>query len=847
MLRKNTPRNTYVPHLCAALSLFIGTSSRANDLLDRPINLDIAKHTRLEEALIEWGRAVGVTVLAASPSVERDVEQEVKGAFTAGQALSEILRETGLTFEKKGNEIIIVPCGRSGYLKTRFMEAGGSLASVSGLATANSEPFSNDADESTDDGKEERKLEEVIVTSQKREERIQDVPMSISSINTQELLENDELRLQDYATTVPGFTATPTPSAGSQNTLTIRGLTTGFNTNSTVAIVIDDVPFDGYTTPDLDPSDLSRIEVLRGPQGTLYGGGGMGGLVKYVTVDPDPSAVSGRVEAGLSDVHNGDQAGYNVRGAVNIPITDSFAIRASGFTRQDPGYIDNLTTHEDGVNEGRVVGARIAALWRPTSDFSIRLSALYQDTQGFGFDGIEIGPGLGNLQQAYLPETGGYNRQIQTYSATVKWTLGPITITSLTGYNVNRQNDSFDDSFSLGGVASQLLGDPNVTGAAVRDHFHTYKFSEEFHFSGSVAALDWLVGVYYTRDLTDGIQDVYGAYPDSGVLSGQILHLNGPSTNEEGASFADLTYHFTDRFDLQIGGRESNIWQTTYPKTEEGSLVGGDNLTPRYSDGTQHAFTYLFTPSFKITQDLNVYGRVATGFNPGGSDYSGPTAECVMDHYPCSTQPDKTTDYEIGTKGDALNHLVNFDLAFYYIKWTDLVANFMDPVTTFNYSANVGAAKSEGVELSTDVHPLEGLTVSGWITWNEAVLTEVPPGNGSEIPGARLPYGARWSGNLAVNQRFPISGQITGFVGAATTYIGQRYGTFAGPPRTVFSPYVQTDLRSGLSYGPWAANLYVNNVADKRAIIGGGLGTFPDNAYTIILPRTIGVNVSRSF
>src|SRR5580704_13705937 len=188
-------------------------------------------------------------------------------------------------------------------------------------------------------------LEEIVVTAQKREERQQDAPVPTTALGGQTLIDSNQLRLQDYYTSVPGLNLTN--NGGGQSVVAIRGLTTGAGANPTVGIVVDDAPFGstrslaGSFAPDIDPGDLARVEVLRGPQGTLYGASSLGGLIKFVTADPSTDHLSGRVQTGISDVYNGNQLGYNVRGSINVPLSDAVAVRASGFTREDPGYIDN--------------------------------------------------------------------------------------------------------------------------------------------------------------------------------------------------------------------------------------------------------------------------------------------------------------------------------------------------------------------------------------------------------------------------------------------------------------------------------------------------------------------------
>jgi TonB-dependent receptor-like protein len=238
-------------------------------------------------------------------------------------------------------------------------------------------------------------LQEVVVTAQKREEKLQDVPVPVTVLSADSLLESNQLRLQDYYATVPGFTVTPSGSQ-SVTVLSIRGITTGGGTNPTVGIMVDDVPYGASTglggadlVPDIDPGDLARIEVLRGPQGTLYGASSMGGLLKFVTADPSTESVSGRVQTGIETIYNGANPGYNVRGSINVPLSDTLALRASGFVRQDPGYIDNPVLDTNGINKHDASGGHLSALWRPSDAFSLKVSALVQQIKSDGSDDIE--------------------------------------------------------------------------------------------------------------------------------------------------------------------------------------------------------------------------------------------------------------------------------------------------------------------------------------------------------------------------------------------------------------------------------------------------------------------------
>jgi len=711
--------------------------------------------------------------------------------------------------------------------------------------------------------KEPVRLEEVVVTAEKRAERLQDVPVPVTAVNADALVETNQLRLQDFYTSVPGLSVAP--NVQSTQNLSIRGISTGIVSNPTVGIIVDDVPYGastgtggGLVVPDIDPGDLARIEVLRGPQGTFYGASSMGGLLKFVTVDPSTSGFSGQVQAGTSDVYNGAELGYNFRGSVNVPLSDVFAIRASAFTREDPGYIDNPILHIDGINEARVSGGRLSALWRPTDTLSLKLSALYQETQGDGLGDIDrsnSGYSLQGLEQNYVRGVGPYDRKVQAYSATLNAKLGLFDLTSVSGFNVNEFSDSFDYTYALQayGLSQGFFG--GDTGSPVLEHNKTHKFTQEVRLSAPLTAqLDWVLGGFYTRETSQFVEDVVASNALTGAIAGVGLDTSYPTSYREYAAFTDFTFHFTDRFDVQIGGRESKISQTS-TQTETGPYVPVFNMgaSPPFIipevETKANAFTYLATPRFKVSPDLMVYARLASGYRAGGPNLS--PGGVVPGEY----KPDKTENYEIGAKGDFFDHLLTLDTSLYYIDWSDIQLHSVNPQTQFGYLFNGSRAKSEGLEVSLESRPLTGLTVSAWLVFSEAELTENFPTNTTVtgMTGDRIPYTSRFSGNFSIQQDFPLGNSVTGFVGGALSYVGEREGEFlaaaAGVPvaRQVYPAYAKTDLRSGVRFDSWTINLFVNNLTDRRGVLSGGLGATPPFGFTYIQPRTVGIGVALKF
>jgi iron complex outermembrane receptor protein len=853
--------------LCAFL-LLSTAYARADDRAPQPF--DIGPQS-LATALGEFARQSREEILFAPDVVAQKESGGVRGTMPPLAALKILLKDSGLPFSSTPNGAILV--GTAGgaapsVVTTQQTPADsqkeGKKSSSDGFRAAQVDQGTNSqsstvgsSTSASQDNSKKVQIEEIVVTAQKREERLQEVPVPVTSISADSLISSDQVRLQDYYTRIPGLSVTAGEggSFGGLPKLTIRGITTGGFSNPTVGIIVDDVPFGsstnsggGLPAPDIDPSDLARVEVLRGPQGTLYGASSMGGLLKFVTVDPSTDGVSGRVQAGTSSVYNGAELGYNFRGAVNVPLGDTFAIRASAFTRQDPGYVDDPGLHSDGVNEGRTDGGRLSALWKPSSIFSIKLSALIQDAKADGSSFVDILPGLGDLQQSAVRDSGRYDRKTQAYSATINSTLGGIDVTAVSGYNISKLVDAYDFSAALGSIAQNGVPGTGFNGFGVPGVYFlettkTNKFSQEIRLSAPIGErFEWLLGAFYTHEKSSDAWDLLAAVPATGVAVGSVGHFNAPTTLTEYAVFTDLTYHFTDRFDIQVGGRESQDKQTYTSSTDLVFLPA--SVVPEV-DAKANAFTYLVTPRFRVSTDLMIYARLASGYRAGGPNLNPLSLAVVAPTY----APDKTQNYEIGVKGDVLDRTLSFDASIYYIDWKDIQIQVYAPGTTSAYTTNGSRAKSQGVELSAESKPLTGLTIAAWVAWNDAALTEpFPLGPVYGVSGDRLPYSSRVSGNLSADQEFALAKSITGFVGASVSFVGDREGVFTGSPqRQNFPSYAQTDLRAGLRYDSWTANFFVNNVSDKRAATSGGVGAIFPFAYVYIQPRTVGLSVAKAF
>jgi outer membrane receptor protein involved in Fe transport len=688
-------------------------------------------------------------------------------------------------------------------------------------------------------------VKEVIVTAEKRAEKIGAAPVAVTVLNGEALSEYGETHLTDYYSSIPGLSISPT-AFGSFN-LGLRGISNA-GANPTVGIVVDDVPYGGTTiytgsqfVPDLDPGVIKNIEVLSGPQGTLYGANSMGGLIKITTTDPSTSGYSARMQAGVDTVYNGAEPGYEVRGSANIPINQTLALQVSAFARQDAGYIDNPRYNEKGVNETEVHGFRLAGLWRPFSSLAVRFSATTQSSKSNGLSEVDMAPGLHGLEQDDIPGAGKSKYDFQSYSVNVNYNFLGMNLTSITGYSIEHTPRSTDYSSTFFGSAIQAAY--GVTGALFDFNIDNKRFTQEIRLSGvAFGRLDWVIGGYYSGESDNRSYPIYAEDAQTGKVGTLFFNYiySTPPTFRESAVFGNLTLHLTNKFDIQIGGRESYD-HLTVPSFIE--IFGSSNTPYAAQYANSQTFNYLVTPRYRITPELMVYGRFASGFRPGAPN-------SVLPGIPASSIPDQSNSYEIGVKGSLYTHKLNFTGDVYYIGWKNIQLENIQASTGIAYNANGGAARSEGVEATVEARPTTDIELIGRATYNFAILTQAfgPTATAFGVSGNRLPNTSPFSAYVAGEKQFPIPGEARGFVGGSVSYIGESLGIFQPTPsRQIFPAYTKLDLRAGINIRSWSATLYVNNVTDKRGLVGGGMDNTPSNAFVYIQPQTIGFTVAKTF
>lgn len=723
---------------------------------------------------------------------------------------------------------------------------------------------SNDGQAATSD-RSPTELGTITVTANKRSERLQDVPMAISVLGNLRLDRENAVGFSDYASQVPGLNIIT--SGQGQTQLVVRGITSGSDqNNASVATYINNAPFGSSTiyafgsllTPDIDPSELQSIEVLKGPQGTLYGSNSLGGLIKFVTTPPDTTQFSGRVNASGSTVAGSDTTGWRTHAMVNLPLAaDTLALRVNAYDRTDPGYIDNVVSGQSEVNEAKVSGGRMQLLWTPSDTVSVNLSALLHnlDGEGLGNGGVDVDPAT--LQPMYganrhmrAAGTGRSDLKFRLYDLSVDADFGWAKLISTTSYSTQRGSLNQDQTALYASTLDPLLGLSGI-GYSVTVDLALDKVAQEIRLqSPEDQAWEWRVGMFYTREHSTMEQNLFTSVYATGdpvVLPVTLLHADiGPATFREWAAYGDLTWHANEHLSIRVGARYSND-ETDYTQSGDGLLLGGPSTFN--TRGSDQPVTYLFNPSYKFSDNVMAYVRVASGFRPGGANIGVPPGLGA----PQTFGPDKLVNYELGLKWLMPDHHMRINADVFHIDWTSMQLTVTKGGLSF--MGNGGKASSQGAELSWRYNPVGGLVFWANSAYTEATLAaNTPSGSIIGYKGDTVPYVPKWSANIGGDYDFQLgSGGWTGFVGGNISYIGERYSDFntVPAPRIRLPSYNIINLHMGVNYRDWTFEAFVKNLANKHGIssispetmnpVGG-----PFQA-TYQTPRTIGVSASVYF
>lgn len=803
-------------------------------------------------ALLAVGSLLGILPAAAQDGTAtlRGRVTDERGAAMEGAAVTARNRETGATRSVSTD-------GRGRYVVPDLPAGTYDL-------TAETEPFAparregvelvGDEEETVDLTLEVGGIHEsIIVTANKREQNVRDVPSSISVLGEEQLEELHATQLTDFAAYVPGLQVDSGGTPG-QTMISLRGIA-AIAPGATVASYIDQLPSGSSSVYaraavfalDLLPFDVERVEVLRGPQGTLYGAGAMGGLVKYVLRDPDLSRRELRVGGGPSDVRSAGDSGWDLRLGANLPLVEGRASLRVGYGRNDtPGFIDNAVDGRQGINDAEQESARLAFLWNAGDNVSLSLAVMRQSIDSdnnatVALDPETLEPLFGDLENGLFVDE-PFSNEIDFFSATLDWDLGWADFTSATGYS-DTTTEQRQDATLIFGPLLPLLGAPEgISGFDLG--LDLSKFTQEFRLtSRSTGDLEWQGGVFYTEEDVENGQRVSAQLPDGTPIPGldPLALLTIPSSYEEIAVFGNASYALTDRFELGAGVRFASNDQVFVQNVISGVIVAPGRTS---GGSSEDVFTWMVSPQFHLGENVMLYARAATAYQPGGPNV-------VLPDVPPEVDSATLTNYEVGVKSELLERRVLFDLTAYRIDWEDIQVSESEGGVTF--LVNGGTAITEGLELSTAFKPTDRLRLGLNGAWTEATLDEDIPSIGG-LDGDDLPLIPELSWSATAEYFLPLRGSWNSRFGAGYRWVDDRISAVESSPDAFpVESYDALDLNVDVFNDRWSFRAYARNLTDERGyltlspVTDGVTGVTERVLATPVQPRTFGVELDYTF
>ncbi|MDH0865232.1 TonB-dependent receptor [Mitsuaria sp. GD03876] len=692
------------------------------------------------------------------------------------------------------------------------------------------------------------KLEVVTVTATRRREPLRDVPLRVETISTEGLERSGAGSLVDYVGSLPGVDVGSDGGPG-RGQVSIRGVNVGSAGIPTVGTYIDEVAFGSSTAfvgaavaaLDMSLLDLHHIELLRGPQGTLYGAGAMGGLLKYVTNEPDSHEFSGKLGLGVRGAKGG-ALGHTENAVLNVPLSAGVAgLRIAAFNDHDGGYVKAVgRAAGDHVNAGDTRGGRVALLLEPTSKVKVRLSALDQKIERDGTDVIQYDvatgrPIHGDLTHQ-LSASEPYSIRTRQLSADVEVELGWARLNAIASSQRFEGDTLLDATDIVGGGAA------GFDFAQLDNRSRLRKQTQELRLTSARGTVEWLVGLYHNKERGKYNQRLSGqAGGDPAALD---LRVAQPSNYEENAVYGDVTYNPSSALSFTLGARLSRNKQRYQTFTNDAP----DFAEPATSK--DRANTYLATARYSLDKTSSVYLRAASGYraggpNPAAIDENGQ----VVPGAPTSFKSDSLWSYEAGYKADLLNRRLSLEAAVFDIRWSKLQQPI--PVGATTLMGNAGKAEVKGLELAARYALDDQWRLDGSLAWTDGKLKEDAPALGPS--GSRLPNSAKLSVSVGARYAFSLAG-LPSYAGLQVRHVGKRNAGYdavnTSIPNFGMPAYTLVDAQWGLDFGAWQLAAFVRNLTDKRAILGAdtALTAFggPLRA-TPAHPRTVGATLTYNF
>lgn len=722
-------------------------------------------------------------------------------------------------------------------------------------------------------------VSEVVITANKRGvQAVLDTPAAVQAITGDALARQGVSSLIDIATKIPGLQLQDLGPGDKK--YVIRGVnsvgasTTGVYYDEAV-ISANNGNDGGGRNADIRLYDLDHVEVLRGPQGTLYGASSESGTIRFITKKPDMGEFGGYVAGEVSSTHKGG-GNYDANGAINIPIVkDVLAARITAWTVNDSGYIDQIRTPpgpRENVNNDQTAGIRAQVKYVPTDRLSILGAITVQDTDSHGSSrytpagtpsfsapGYPSVPG-GDLINTDLTQS-PWHDHLDVYSLTAEYRLDFGTITATTNKFTRDIKFNYDSSpilFYFGVPIAAITTQPQS-----RD-----LWSDEVRFASSFAGpVNFVVGGFYQREVTDFAVNVIksnanglpnGPFspdnsddalsnPNGNTFFGRTDHR----TDESKAAFGELTWDVTDKLELIGGGRYfkeniAGVQETTHPF----GGFSGSPIGPQYNSDSFSKTTFKLTGKYTFDPALMVYATASQGFRGGGVNPANlPFASGI----PTGYEPDSLWNYETGIKGRLFDNRFFYEVSVYMINWDNIQVQEVDTTGAFVFTSNAGGARIKGVEAEFEFHPMAEVTLSLNGSYQDAYLTEdqppIPGNPNVGHAGDELQNVPKLQGSFTVDYTRPLNDTMRGTLAADFGYRGKTHTQLnqSSPFNVPLAAYTLVNLRAGISTDQWSVTAFVRNLTDNRAQVDAISSSQDPLAYVTVRPRTFGVSLSRNF
>jgi len=765
----------------------------------------------LTAALVEFAVESGSSLGHAT--IPRAIQsRSVIGFYRPGDALTLLLEGTGYTYQKRD------------ALTFRIIRSVENAPAKNKIAAIN----------------------DIVVTATKRNASIQSLPYSIA-VASGDMLQN--LGITDtggVALRIAG--ATVTHLGAGRDKVLIRGLSDGAfssRTQSTVGIYMDDARLT-FSAPDphLMLVDIDRVEILRGPQGTLYGAGSIGGIFRIVTNKPSFDGISASLSTSGSLTRNGGANG-GFEAMVNYPIiSNKLALRAVGYLKKYSGYIDDTRLGLKNVNDTEIGGGRLAMRLKLNDAWSLTGGATYQrisddDTQ---YVQADLKP-LKRRNFLREPHRDDFSRFFLDVHGAFSW--GKFV--SSTSYIIRDIHDTFDASLAVPEIAGlPVSASPFKESRDIKTIVHESRLV-----SDGGGRLHWLAGFFlsrrdenfHSRLTVPGAGAVLVTAP--GTPDAVLTEIRKNKVNES-AVFGEVTLDLTHRVSFTAGIRG---FKTTFgvTSTTDGPANGGKTLVKGSND--DKGVTPKFVLSYKINDDHLIYVQAAEGYRVGGVNINSPVSAAFESELkPGETftafDSDNLWTFEGGAKTQWLDGRLVVNGAGSYTIWNDIQTDQILPNGLF-FIANAGDARIIATELDLYYQPTQYLNLQANVFWNKSELFRANPVVGG-LSDAQLPAIPNFQIGLSGSYQHPVSGNINFFVSADYAFIGQSDLSFGKGLFSVMGDYHMTNARLGFASGSWSATLFVKNVGNTKAntfAFGNPFSLGKVRQSTPAQPRTIGLTL----